>query len=90
MNKIQQAYEMGVRVRYKGWLKWEWIKKHSELESITDVGTISEYEWNFKTNPKNWEIWHEDAHLFKPTEIKAKIGNYINQLQNLLKQLKKL
>ena len=88
MNKIQQAYEMGVRVRYKGWLKWEWIKKHSETEVIDESGKVWDGGWAFDNNPEKWEIWHEDAHLFKePTDIKAQIENHINQIEQLLKQL---
>jgi hypothetical protein len=88
MNKIQQAYEMGVRVRYKGWLKWEWIKKHSETEVIDESGKVWDGGWAFDNNPEKWEIFTEDAHiLLEPTEIKSKIENHINQIQELLKQL---
>jgi len=43
MNKIQQAYEQGLRIRYKGWLKLEWIKKHSETEVIDESGKVWEF-----------------------------------------------
>lgn len=65
MNKIQQAYEQGLRVKFKGWLKFEWIKKHSNLECITDVGSICKHNWSFCNDPENWEIWHEDLPKFK-------------------------
>jgi hypothetical protein len=58
-NPIREAYDNFQPIRFKGWLKYEWVKKHSELESITDVGNISDYEWNFDTKPEDWEIYTE-------------------------------
>ena len=88
MNKIQQAYEQGLRVRCSYWIKKCWIKKHSETGTIDEVGCISDINWNFKTNQNNWEIYHEDIPLLKDQpEIKAQIQTHLNQIQELLKQL---
>lgn len=87
MNKIQQAYEMGLRIRYKGWDINFWIKKHSETEVIDESGFVWGGGWAFDNNPENWVILQEDAPLFKPTEIKSQIENHINQIQELLKKL---
>ena len=40
MNHIEQAYQQGVLIRCKGWGDDEWIKKHSETESIAENGKI--------------------------------------------------
>ena len=40
MNHIEQAYQQGVSIRCKGWGDDEWIKKHSETESIAEDGKI--------------------------------------------------
>jgi len=88
MNKIKQAYEQGLRIREKKWAKHFWIKKHSDTKAIDEYGWVWHRGLDFDTNPKEWEIWHEDAHLFKePTDIKSQIENHINQIQELLKQL---
>jgi hypothetical protein len=87
MNKIQQAYEQGLRVREIWWYETFWIKKHSDKKVIDQIGILWSNNWGFDTHPEKWEIWHEDAHLFKPTDIKSKIENHINQIQELLKQL---
>jgi hypothetical protein len=69
MDKIQQAYEMGLRIRYKGWDITFWIKKHSETEVIDESGFVWDGGWAFDNNPEKWEIWHEDEPLFKePTK----------------------
>ena len=67
-NKIRQAYEQGLRIRTKEWKNPYWIKKHSETHSIDEIGDFwtSDY-WDFETNPNNWEIYHEDIHLFEET-----------------------
>ena len=90
MNKIQQAYEQGLRIRYKDWDINFWIKKHSETEVIDESGFVWDGGWAFDNNPENWEILQEEAPLFKPTkptDIKDQIENHINQIQQLLKQL---
>jgi hypothetical protein len=66
MDKIQQAYEMGLRIRYKGWDITFWIKKHSETEVIDESGFVWDGGWAFDNNPEKWEIFPEDAHLFNP------------------------
>ena len=60
MNKIQQAYEQGLRVRRSHWTKKSWIKKHSETQSIDESGFFLENDWEFVRNLSKWEIWHED------------------------------
>jgi hypothetical protein len=90
MNKIQQAYEMGLRIREEDWYDTFWIKKHSNTECIDEMCKIWNLiiDFDFALHPEKWEIWHEDAHLFKePTDIKAQIENHINQIEQLLKQL---
>ena len=68
MNKIQQAYEQGLRVREKGWNQKEWIKKHSETRSIDESGHFWLIDWSFETKPEEWEIWHEDLPKFNQTD----------------------
>jgi hypothetical protein len=89
MNKIQQAYEQGLRIKDKDWYDTFWIKKHSNTECIDEMCKIWNLiiDFDFALHPEKWEIWHEDAHLFKPTDIKSQIENHINQIQELLKQL---
>ena len=87
MNKIQKAYEKGLRVREEGWYKTFWIKKYSNTQSIDEIGCIYKNGWSFGTDPDYWEIWHEDLPLFKQPDIKAQIQTHLNQIQELLKQL---
>ena len=64
MNKIQNAYEQGLRVRNSYWTKKYWVKKHSEKHSIDESGDFWVNDWKFVEDLNNWEIWHEDEHLF--------------------------
>lgn len=71
MNKIQQAYEQGLRIRCKRWYNEEWIKKHSDIESIDKKGEIhfnSYIDFDFDKNPETWRIYHEDLPLFTQTD----------------------
>jgi len=91
MNKIQQAYEKGVMVRRSHWAKKSWVKKHSDTESIDEMGKIWNNDWNFIKYPEYWEIWHEDQP--KQTVIQTTIVQVEDLLQNLkqlLETLKKL
>lgn len=80
MNKIQEAYEQGLRIRRKGWEDM-WIKKHSEGKSIDELRIIRDDGWP-------WEIHPEDKHLFKEQhDIKSQIQEHLNKIQSLLNQL---
>ena len=85
MNSIRQAYEQGYAIRYKDyWGKEEWIKKHSDIESITENGTVynnSDIDFDFDEKPQDWEIFNDK------TDIKQAIQNHINSIQNLLNSL---
>ena len=71
-NKIRQAYEQGLRIYNIHWSDdGDWIKKFSETESIDKYDKIyknEDIDFNFDTNPQNWEIWHEDIPLFAQTD----------------------
>ena len=87
MNHIEQAYQQGLKVKKERWGTF-WIKKYSDTQSIDEIGRIYEDGWSFKTNPEDWEIWHEDLTLLKDqTDIKQQIQTHLNQIQELLKQL---
>ncbi len=66
LNPIAQAYEDGKKIRSKRWSNYEWIKKHSKVESITDAGAICKNDWDFYSVPEKWELYTE------PTEQPAK------------------
>ena len=88
MNKIQQAYEQGLRVREKAWRESEWIKKYSEKLSIDELCQKYNDDWSFRQYPKFWEIHPEDLHPFKEhSDIKSQIQEHLNKIQELLNQL---
>ena len=58
-NKIIQAYEMGLRIRYKDWDINFWIKKQSETNAIDEIGQLWGNNWGFDRNPEKWEIYTE-------------------------------
>lgn len=71
-NKIRQAYDQGLRIHdVIVYSDKEWIKKYSETECINNYGTIEKIEddplLDFDRYPQDWEIYHEDIHLFKET-----------------------
>lgn len=73
MNKIQQAYEQGLRVGKKLWNQKEWIKKHSNNHSRNENGKIWEnFIFDFKTHPEKWEIYEKDLPLFTPQDTIVK------------------
>lgn len=60
-NHILEAYNAGKRIRRKTWDTIHWIKKHSDILSVTTDSWFNKKSfWNFDTNPEEWEIWHED------------------------------
>lgn len=85
MNHIEQAYQQGVLIRCKGWSANEWIKKHSDIESIAEDGKIylnTCIDFDFNKRPNDWEIFNAQN-----IDIKAQIQTHLNQIQELLKQL---
>ena len=90
MNKIEQAYEQGLRIRTKEWNDSFWIKKYSNTQAIDEIGRIINFDKVFYIFERHvyWEIWHEDLPLLKDqADIKAQIQTHLNQIQELLKQL---
>ena len=85
MNSIRQAYEQGLKIRYKYcWGKDEWIKKHSDIESIDEKGKIHlnlSIDFDFDKKPQDWVIWDDKF------DIKQAIQYHINSIQNLLNSL---
>jgi hypothetical protein len=69
LNPILEAYEQGDRIRHRNWGINKWIKKHSDiLSATTDSWFDKKSFWDFDTNPKEWEIWHEDVEPEQVTE----------------------
>lgn len=83
MNSVRQAYEQGYAIRSKFcWGNDEWIKKHSDTESVSEQGHVyenSDIDFDFDENPQDWEIYKPD--------IKQAIQSHIKAIQNLLNQL---
>jgi hypothetical protein len=59
LNPIREAYDAYKPIRAKCWGKDSWIKKHSEGHSICNKGGKFENNWDFKTNPQDWELYTE-------------------------------
>jgi hypothetical protein len=59
-NKILEAYNAGKRVKRISWTRTEWIKKHSDTDSINDEGIIRNNDYSFDKSPEIWEILPED------------------------------
>ena len=60
MNKIQEAYEQGLRIKQINWCSDAWIKKLTITKSIDESGKIyenSEIDFDFDTHPSEWEIF---------------------------------
>lgn len=91
MNKIQKAYQQGLRIKQINWCSDAWIKKLTITKSIDENGRIwgnSEIDFDFDDFPENWKILNEDLHLFDlQFDIKQQIQTHLNQIQELLKQL---
>ena len=74
-NHILEAYNAGKRIRLKTWDTVHWLKKHSDILSVTTDSWFNKKSfWNFDTNPEKWEIWNEDIEPEEPqTEIQKAI-----------------
>jgi hypothetical protein len=82
-NPIVEAYEQGKRIRRKTWDTVHWLKKHSDILSVTTDSWFNKKSfWNFDTNPEEWEVWYEDAETETPEEPQT---DAIQQAIDLLK-----
>ena len=80
-NKILEAYEQGKRIRRKTWDTVHWLKKHSDILSVTTDSWFNKKTfWNFDTNPEEWEIWYEDIEPETPEEPQTEIQKAIKLL----------
>jgi hypothetical protein len=58
-NPIREAYDAYKPIRAKDWRKGDWIKKHTETESIDESGKTWTCSFSFDKHPEKWEIYTE-------------------------------